>query len=196
MQNNQVLLFLIVVSLLFYIILFKVYVRNDNDLEIIKSDTIFSTKIIEIPIHNYFEKPNPIYIEKLIYQEVDSSAIIANAFKTFEKYSTKNYYDLPLLSDSNGNLKLKTYIQFNEIQSYELIGNLRGKTETIIVNNTTTLKSKNQVLGGLILTSDFEKMDIFPVISFVNKKNQVFIIGWSPISKSGLVGVNFRIWKK
>lgn len=176
MKQNWWIIPLVIIALLFY---FDPMHRFDPEQTIIKSDTIIYNPP-DITVSVPAGKPSIITVN--VPQSVDTSKIIQEYFTTLQ-------YNDSVETDSVKIHIMETVSQ-NRILARSLTTSLKFPCKTIITNVQD--KQRNKIyLGGTVNFDSRPSLAVFCVA--VNKRDQLLMASYDPLSKRIEAGVGFKI---
>lgn len=170
-----------VVAILFLLWYFDPKGRFDSPATIISSDTT----VVYMPPVNISIPPSqtPTVIYQPIPANIDSFAVIR------DYYLIRQYQD----SLENDTLKIviKESVSENKISSRDISYKFKLPVTTTITQYVEN-KSRKLLVGGLA-GMDSVKTSLYLGAAYQNKNDQLFIAGYNPFNKSGVVGAMLPI---
>jgi len=139
------------------------------------------TTIINLPPVSISLPPSasPTIIYQQLPTKIDSGAVIRDYF------ATRNYRDS--LENDTVKIVLNEAIGQNKVISRNLQYTLKLPITTV-VNQSVEEKRRKLLLGGFA-SVDSLGSSLFAGAAYQNKNNQLFLAGYNPISKRGIIGV-------
>ena len=168
-----------------WIFLFQECGRPPVDPEVI---TVFQTDtVIKMDtIRESYPAPYPVNHYDTVLREVDSAKIIAD-------YVVKREYNIKLVPDSIGDLHLESYVQFNRLQDYTVLGHIKQVTITNTVNSMIREPPRNKVFAGLMFIAEPLKVSMAPSITLLSKRDKLYKVGYDPFYKTIYAEIGFKI---
>ena len=180
MKSTQITALIItgVVAILFLLWYFDPKGRFKSEPELVRSDTT----IINLPPVSISLPPSqsPTIIYNPIPDNVDSLAIVR------DYYATRHYNDS--LENDTVKIVLNEVVGQNKVVSRKIDYRLKLPISSV-VNEYKIQKSRKVLLGGFALADSSLKASVYIGGGYQNKQDQLFIAGYNPIAKSGMIGV-------
>ena len=197
MKTTKLIPYILIVALLGIIFLQRECRPLKVDpLIITKDTTIYQVDTLTFNNTVYLPKPYKVIEKDTIHDTIFRTH--ADTVKAIKDYSSYVKYELPLINDSTGKLKLDVDVQFNRIAKYQLKGTLYEKKTIIEHNHYVIEEKKNKVFAGLQLGYSIPdtSMLIAPTLQFLTKKEHLYSISYEPFRKILIFGFNYKIGKK
>ena len=170
-----------VVAILFLLWYFDPKGRFNSPATIISSDTT----VVYMPPVNVSLPPssNPTVIYQPIPANIDSFAVVR------DYYAIRQYQD----STENDTVKIviKESVGQNKINSRDISYRFKLPVTTTITQFVEN-KTRKLLVGGLV-GMDSLKTSLYLGAAYQNKNDQLFIAGYNPFNKSGVVGAMLPI---
>ena len=170
-----------VVAILFLLWYFDPKGRFDSPATIISSDTT----VVYMPPVNVSLPPssNPTVIYQPIPANIDSLAVIR------DYYAIRQYQDS--LENDTVKIVIKESVGQNKINSRDISYRFKLPVTTTITQFVEN-KTRKLLVGGLV-GMDSLKTSLYLGAAYQNKSDQLFIAGYNPFNKSGVVGAMLPI---
>jgi hypothetical protein len=170
-----------VVAILFLLWYFDPKGRFDSPATIISSDTT----VVYMPPVNVSLPPssNPTVIYQPIPANIDSLAVIR------DYYLIRQYQDS--LENDTVKIVIKESVGQNKINSRDISYRFKLPVTTTITQFVEN-KTRKLLVGGLV-GMDSLKTSLYLGAAYQNKSDQLFIAGYNPFNKSGVVGAMLPI---
>ena len=158
-----------------------------NDTIIYKFDTIKFSKTVYLP--------KPFKVIDTIFQHDTIFRTHADTVKAIKDYSSYVKYELPLINDSTGKLKLDVDVQFNRIAKYQLKGTLYEKKTIIEHNHYIMEENRSKLFFGANLGYSIPDTSLLikPTVQLLTKKDHAYQLSYEPFRKIVEFGLLWKI---